>query len=226
MTNELRSTTISDETSPQGLPLRNGPVAAFNPVPEFDEFGNPPLTSGLAVLEMPGRWHVAACRAKHVKAYARDLLRMSRLYDGAIGYMLPMETITVRSACRHRRRYRSPMFPGLIFVCVADDSIELDPNHRTLPSYGISIPESAQQKFRHELNEVELFCLKAPDSVSLWPGVKEGMQVRILTGPFMGYVATVITLDDGRRKMVAVIETLGQAVTVDLSPDVQVEPVD
>jgi transcription antitermination factor NusG len=204
-------------------PAVRGPATAFRGYPEFDEDA-PPLNDGFTVGEMPGRWHVAACRQKHVKAYARDLFVMSRNTDGAVGYMLPMTTITSRT--NRRRRYKSPLFPGLIFVRVADDSVNLDPNHRTFSQFRIIVPDSAQTRFIADLARVEQLVLTDPDHVEVWPGIREGQRVRILSGAFMGREVDVLTLDNRRRKIVVVMAFMGEAVTCDLDDDVMVEPID
>lgn len=225
MTNETTHVTIPSvpafPSQDRGLE-RHDPATAFQPVPEFDEDA-PPLNDGFAVGQMPGRWHVAACRAKHVKAYARDLFILSRTTDGAVGYMLPMTTVISRT--NRRRRYKSPLFPGMIFVRVADDAVNLDPNHRTFPQFRILVPDSAQQRFVNDLARVEQLVLTDPDHVEVWPGIREGQRVRVMSGAFMGRECDVITLDNHRRKIVVVMQFMGEAVTCDLADDVALEPI-
>jgi len=216
-------------TPPAALPFQDSPpwrspVAAF---PELDADGNPPLTDGRLVADTPGVWHVARCRSKHVKAYARDLLTLSKLTDGAVNFLLPMRHgPTVGSAGTKRRPYKSPLYPGILFVCVADDSLEIDPNHRTFPSQAITVPGRAQDTFRADLARVELMAINDPDTLDVWPGICAGQLVEIQDGHYRGLRARVEEVNPGGKRMLVVhFEDVQFSATVELGEHVRVEPI-
>jgi hypothetical protein len=185
----------------------------------------PPLTpDGLRVTDMNGPWHVAFMRKRYVKAYAMDLLKISRINGGGVGFLLPMETYTVRHAgCRTRRTYHVPLFEGLLFVCVMDQTIDLDP--RRLVSSTLRPPHSAQKRLRDDLERVEIAAMTDASKLNPFPFAVEGANVEVVNGPLRGKRGIVVHADSGKRKFIIQIEILGQAVSYELEDDIDLEPV-
>lgn len=187
----------------------------------------PPLTDGRRVMEMQGEWYVARTRRDHEKVYAAELWRISRHTGGAVGFLLP--TVIRRSRSSHHgweNHYR-PMYPGIIFVCVADHSISLDPNQRTYPQLAMRVPPRSQPILQHDLVKVELAAMNDPLRLDvMYPFAQVGRRVRILDGMFQGQVAPVIEADHSERKIVLEIVMLGRVGTYTLPEHVKIEPIE
>jgi transcription antitermination factor NusG len=154
---------------------------------------------------------------------AWDLLRLSRMTDGAVSYLLPMTQYVVRRANRSKRIHHVPLFSGIIFVCVADESLDLDPNHRTWGE--IAVADSGQKKLRDDLQAVETFALTDASRMNPFPFAKIGARVRVCNGPFQNFKGEVIYAEGQRRKFIILIDCLGQKVSYELDDNIDIEPV-
>lgn len=178
---------------------------------------------------MEGTWHVARLKTSLVKSYARDLLKLSRITGGDVGFLLPLVTYTVRHN-RERRTHHVPLFPGILFVCQRDPFLDVDPMRRTYAN-GRAIPplrtgESGQKRLRDDLMKVEAFALTDAARMDPFPFAKIGTPVRVSNGPFRGMVGECIYADGPRRKFVILIDCLGQKVSYELEPEIDLEPID
>lgn len=184
----------------------------------------PPLTpDGLRVHDMTGVWHVAYLRNSWVKAYALDLLKVSRIAGGGVGYLLPMMTYTVRHAtCRVRRTYHVPLFSGLLFVCVMDSDLDIDPLRRV--SRTMLVPACSQPRLREDLTRVEIAAMENESRLNPFPFAVVGTNVEVVNGPLRGKRGVVTYADGGKRKFIISIEILGQSVSYELDDDVDLEP--
>jgi transcription antitermination factor NusG len=185
-----------------------------------------PMNDGRAASELTGNWYVAFVRDKHEKAYAWDIARMCKLTDGAVGYMLPMTEYKVRRPNRSWKIRKRPLLSGrAMFVNVTDDRIDIDTNRRT-SRISVSLDTSTQTRLRADILAIERFILNDASRVDPFPFAKTGQPVRVANGPFQGMTGEVIYADGERRKFVILIDCLGQKVSYELEPEIDLEPID
>lgn len=185
-----------------------------------------PMNDGRSASELAGKWYVAYVRDKHEKAFAWDIHRLCKLTDGAVGYMLPMTEYKVRRSNRSWQVRKRPLLSGrAMFVNVADDRIDIDPNRRTV-RIAMSLETSTQARMVADILAIEKFILTDASRVDPFPFAKVGQPVRVANGPFQGMTGEVIYADGERRKFVIMIDCLGQKVSYELEPDIELEPIE
>lgn len=157
------------------------------------------------------RWHVAhtrpRCEKKLVQACERD----------GIDSTLPI----YRSVKRYRGKtkvFLKPLFPGYLFLRLLPSQRDRLRQNQHLANL-LDVPD--QTEFELQLNEI-LRALTLGAEVQLAPHVKEGMRVRIKSGPLRGFEAWV-QRRDGISEVVLRLDFIGQAAAITALAD-DVEP--
>lgn len=152
----------------------------------------------------PGRWWVAHVRSRQEKALARYLQPLE------VPYYLPQREKKVR---RSGRTFRSflPLFPGYLFF--RGQGRESDAVRRS--DFAVRILEVVQQgQLTEELSQLHRL---GELGASFFPHapIDPGQAVRVVDGPFEGYVGVVIRAKSGNRLLVTV-SLLRKTVAVEL----------
>lgn len=157
------------------------------------------------------RWHVAHTRPRCEKKLVQSCQR-----DG-FHCTLP-QYVSVKRYRGKTVKFLKPLFPGYLFL-------QLEPGQRDRLRHNqhvanlLDVPD--QEEFEQQLQEI----LRAMDlgvEVQLAPQIKEGMRVRIKSGPLRGFEAWV-QRRDGVSEVVLRLDFIGQAAAVS-SPADDLEP--
>lgn len=176
----------------------------------------PPLKCGTELFppnlfELPGSqfpWWVAHTRSRQDKALARHLLGL------AVPYYLPQREKRYRRAGRTFVSYL-PLFPGYVFFRGMESE-----RHSALRSNllvrTLAVPE--QDLLTRELSQLRRL---QESGASLTPCVQfsPGDSVRVVEGPFKGYVGVVLR-DAGRLRLVVSVSMLRSSVAVEFEREV------
>jgi transcription antitermination factor NusG len=185
-----------------------------------------PMNDGRGVSDLTGTWYVSFVRDKHERAYAWDIHRLGTLTNGAVGYLLPLMEYKVRRPNRAWVIRKRPLLTGrVMFVCVSDDRIDIDPNRRT-SKITAALDTSSPERLRSNLLAIEKFLLADASRVDPFPFAKVGSPVKVANGPLQGVKGEVVYADGERRKFVIIIDCLGQKISYELEDDVDLEPID
>lgn len=176
---------------------------------------NPSVTfpADACVAGMKGTWWVAHTKARQEKAFAHDLACKG------ISYFLPlMEQVRVIRG----RKFRPliPLFPSYVFVCGSDDDRLASFRGNRLAGT-IAVPDQAT--LVRELAQIQK-ALDAGAPMAPCAFARKGRRCRVVSGPFMG-VEGIIARDGGSTRLVLAIESLGQAVHLEIEAGL-LEPVD
>lgn len=136
------------------------------------------------------------------KALARELL------ESKVEYYIPYYTnIVKRTDSTAVRKSFLPLFPSYVSFSCRNEPWELLQNNRI----STILPIKAQDKFKHELNQIYLAYEK---SVCLYPILNTNFtleqSVRVIAGPLKGIVGRVVKLKDADYLVLSVCG-LGEA---------------
>ncbi|CAN5886827.1 transcription termination/antitermination NusG family protein [soil metagenome] len=161
------------------------------------------------------RWWCLHTRSRQEKSTARHL--QSR----QISYYLPQVFRESRTPAGRRLRSLIPLFPGYLFL-LADDRQRgeaLKGNHL---ANVLEIPD--QTGLVHDLRQIHQI-LTSGMPVAPEPTFPVGTRVRVINGPLIGLVGTIVRRRGHRDRFVATVRYLGQGATIELA-DWQVEQVE
>lgn len=161
------------------------------------------------------RWWCLHARPRQEKSAARHLQARR------ISYYLPQVFRESRTPAGRRIRSLVPLFPGYLFL-LGDDRQRVEAlkgNH-----LANVLEVSDQTGLVHDLRQIHQMLtsgiLVAPE-----PTFPVGTRVRVINGPFMGLVGTIVRRRGHRDRFVATVRYLGQGATIELA-DWQVEQID
>ncbi len=175
---------------------------------------NPPMLSPSAqsVYDLNGRWWLAHTKARFEKAFAWDLV------GRGIGYFLPMLE-RVRFSGGRKRRMLLPLFTSYVFFNgTEEDRVGALATNRLCRIINVV----RQEKLIRELSMIQK-ALQGKVSLDLYPFAAQGERCRIISGPFMGMVGTVVECSRTARLVLAV-DMLGQGAVMEIDTDL-LEPV-
>lgn len=166
-----------------------------------------PQSSGSAVAQVTGAWHVLYVKSRQEKALGSDLERLG------ISFYLPLIS---KVTCYGSRRFRVqlPLFPGYMFLQgTRDDVIQADRTRRLVRS----LPVVDQRQLGWELDNIRLALQRGADLGSYRP-IQNGSRVYVKSGPFQGLQGIVENHAQANR-LVLQVEMLGQAVSMEIDRD-------
>ena len=159
-------------------------------------------------------WLAAYTRSRHEQQVANQLERKN------LEHLFPTYERVARWSDRVKRS-RAPLFPGYVFVHVADSE-----QVRVLQTSGVvSLVSRAGQAVTllpDEIERLRTCCLRARD-VEPHPYLRIGHRVRVKHGPFAGWEGTLVEKQNSRR-LVITIEQIMKAVAVNID-GADVEPI-
>jgi len=170
---------------------------------------NPPiLPEGVhAPSELPGPWWVAHTKARHEKAFARDM------ENAHAGYFLPLIQRTMVSGGR-KRKVMHPLFPSYVFFTGDDDT-----RYQAMTTNRLCtvIPAEDQARLVRELDQLNL-ALRGEADLDPYPGLATGRAARVKAGPFRGIEGAIVHWQ-GQARLLLQVSMLGQGATIEIEPD-------
>jgi transcription antitermination factor NusG len=166
-----------------------------------------------SVADVQGTWHVAHTKARFEKAFAWDLHRKG------IAYYLPMIE-RVRVSGGRKRRVMAPLFVSYVFFCGSDED-----RHTAMTTNRLCQTIEVPDQFRliQELSCLEQ-ALSGHAELDPYPFAVVGHRCRVIAGPMIGLVGTVVRRDKLAR-LVLEVSMLGQGASLDIECDL-LEPTD
>ncbi|MGC2108156.1 MAG: UpxY family transcription antiterminator [Candidatus Korobacteraceae bacterium] len=165
------------------------------------------MNANLKLHNLDGKhWLAAYTRSEHEHRVAEQL-RVKNLE-----FLLPTYEKLVRWSDRIKRS-QAPLFPGYVFVHVAD-------NERVpvLQTAGVvNIVSSGGRAARLNAEEVERLraCSLRASEVEPHPYLRIGQRVRVKHGPFVGWEGTLVEKQNSRR-LVITVEQIMKSIAVNL----------
>lgn len=155
---------------------------------------------------LPGRWWLVHTKARNEKALAADLDRRR------IDYFLPL----VRPGWRnggHEASVEFPLFPGYLFLRGGDEQRYVTlTTHRAAAVFNVF----DQERLATELATLHR-AITGPESIDLYPGIRQGRRCRIRSGHLRGVEGVVIRRRSRCRVFLA-IGILGQSAELEMDP--------
>lgn len=130
--------------------------------------------------------------------------------DMGIRHYLPLRKKEVKRGGRLQRS-TIPLFPGYVFVCCDEQE-----RYRAMQTGRLVqwLDVVDQERFLSELQDIRLACERGAD-VTLFPRLKRGKWVRVVSGPLTGVTGRVSRRKDGFRvvlEMTAISSAVGVEV--------------
>jgi transcription antitermination factor NusG len=173
----------------------------------------PPTWPTTASAPPDHRWWVLHTLNRHEAALA------SLLTARSIGCYLPR--VPREKIVRGRKvRDESALFPNYLFVFGSAEQVYVADRTKKVANI---LEVQDQARFQHELESIRL-ALAAGPTPEPARFLQRGDRVRVVRGPMAGAVGYIEVLAD-RHQLILQIETLGQAVSVQVRSE-DVEPVD
>ena len=166
-----------------------------------------------SLTELYGTWWIAYTRPRFEKAFAHDMQRMG------IGYYLPMIE-RVRVSGGRKRRVMAPLFVSYVFFCGSDEDRHAAMTTNRL-CQAIEVPD--QNRLVKELCCFEQ-ALSGQVKLDPYPFAVVGHRCRVIAGPMIGLVGTVVRRDKLAR-LVLEVSMLGQGASLEIDCDL-LEPTD
>ena len=153
---------------------------------------------------LPGDWHVLHVKSRQEKALSEELdVR-------GIVYFLPL----VRQRRVYGRRkavIEVPLFPGYVFLKGnADEAYSADRTGRVARIIAVH----DQDRISRELTNVRL-ALSQDGPLDPYPYLREGLRVRVRTGPLQG-LEGLIESRQKQDRLIIQVDVLGQAVSMEI----------
>lgn len=167
------------------------------------------LTSNVSMpyqqsFNVTAKWYVMHTKSRQEKALAQSMDAMG------VTYFLPLIS-QLRSHAGRRVRVQMPLFSGYIFVHGScEDAYACDRTRRVAQIIDIH----DQQQFENEINNIRL-ALAGSISIDPYPLLREGVPVRVRSGPLQGMVGRVESRTKLNR-LILKIEVLGQACSLEI----------
>jgi len=160
---------------------------------------------------MAKEWFLLQYKPNSHKIATRNLVRQG------FELFLPVEEVTTRRASRFETKTR-PLFSGYMFIAFDPDTA---PWRKVNSTYGVSRLVSFHGALRAVpaslINGLQVRCDDTGRLMSEEVTFAKGDEVRIKTGPFANFVATVDRMDRDLRTWV-LLDLMGQQTRVQLKP--------
>jgi transcriptional antiterminator RfaH len=159
------------------------------------------------------RWFVLGTRSRQEKALDQAVRGMG------LSCWLPLRRASRRYGTR-RVESLLPLFPGYLFLWGTRDEAYLADRTRRVAKL-IEVPD--QRSLEWELSNIHraLAC-EAP--LDPYPALKEGVRVRVITGPFLG-IEGVVRSRTAADRLLLQVRMLGTATSLDIHGEF-VEPIE
>lgn len=155
---------------------------------------------------LPGRWWLVHTKARNEKALAADLDRRR------IDYFLPLVRPGQRNG-DHKASTEIPLFPGYLFLRGGDEQRYVTlTTHRAAAVFDVF----DQERLTTELATLHR-AITGPESIDLYPGIRQGRRCRIRSGHMRG-VEGVVVRRRGLCRVFLAIGILGQSAELDIDP--------
>jgi transcription antitermination factor NusG len=155
-------------------------------------------------------WYAIYVRSRHEKSVHSALL------DRGVDASLPMRTVMRRWSDR-KKKVKFPLFRGYVFVNI---NLKID-NLSVLQTPGvvkfIGIRKEPSRIPDEQIHWIHMMVSKS-DMVRNEREIPVGQRVRVMTGPFKG-TEGVVKRTGGRSRLVVLIESIMQAVSIDIKPE-------
>ena len=155
-------------------------------------------------------WYVIYVRSRHEKNVHSVLL------DKGIDASLPMRTV-VREWSDRKKKVKLPLFRGYVFVNI---DLKID-NLNVLQTQGvvkfIGIRKEPSRIPNEQIHWMHMLAAE-PTTVRAEKEIPLGQRVRVMIGPFKGTEGMVKRVGS-RSRLVVLIESIMQAVSVDIKPE-------
>jgi transcription antitermination factor NusG len=155
----------------------------------------------------PRRWIAAYTRSRHELAVA------SQFRQKGLDALLPTYRRLSRWSDRIRRT-QTPLFPGYVFVRIADGE-----HRRVLQTGGVAsiVCRSGKPVPLSDADVEKLrICMENPAAVEPHPYLRVGQRVRVKHGPFRGWEGVLVEKKNSTR-LVLTIEQIMKPVSIDIS---------
>jgi transcription antitermination factor NusG len=159
-----------------------------------------------SMLETQPRWLAAYTRSRHEAVVA------DQLQQKGLATLLPTYERLSRWSDRVQR-IRAPLFPGYVFVCVAETDrtrvLQTSAVVTIVSRGGKPVPLSGEdmQKLR--------LCAENPSLLEPHPFLLIGQRVRVKHGPFEGWEGVLVEKKNSSR-LVMTVEQIMRSVSIDL----------
>jgi len=155
-------------------------------------------------------WYVIYVRSRHEKNVHSALL------DKGIDASLPMRTV-VRKWSDRKKKVKLPLFRGYVFVNI---DLKID-NLNVLQTPGvvkfIGIRKEPSRIPDEQIHWMHMMVAESA-TVQTEKEIPVGQRVHVMAGPFKG-TEGVVKRVRGRFRLVVLIESIMQAVSVDIKPE-------
>ncbi|MFP4144022.1 MAG: transcription termination/antitermination NusG family protein [Phycisphaeraceae bacterium] len=149
-------------------------------------------------------WHVLHTKSRQEKAVADYLARRG------IEHFLPLLP-QVRYYGKRKAKVALPLFPGYVFLRgTREEAFEADRTRRLAQI----IEVADQEQFDRELGSIRL-ALEAEAPLEPFPYLRKGIRAEVRSGPMRG-MQGVVQDRTQRDRLILQVETLGQAVSVEV----------
>ena len=155
-------------------------------------------------------WYVIYVRSRHEKSV------YSALLDKGIDASLPMMTV-VRKWSDRKKKVQIPLFRGYVFVNI---DVKID-NLNVLQTAGvvkfIGIRNKPSRIPDEQIHWMHMLVAES-DTVRAEKEIPVGQRVRVMIGPFKG-IKGVVRRVGSRSRLVVLIESIMQAISIDIKPE-------
>ena len=155
-------------------------------------------------------WYAVYVRSRHEKSV------YSALLDKGIDASLPMMTV-VRKWSDRKKKMQIPLFRGYVFVKI---DVNID-NLNVLQTAGvvkfIGIRNKPSRIPDEQIHWMHMLVAES-DTVRAEKEIPVGQRVRVMIGPFKG-IKGVVRRVGSRSRLVVLIESIMQAVSIEINPN-------
>ena len=155
-------------------------------------------------------WYVVYVRSRHERNV------YSALLDKGIDASLPMKTV-VREWSDRKKKVQLPLFRGYVFVNI---DVKID-NLNVLQTLGvvkfIGIRNKPSRIPDEQIHWMHMLVAES-DTVRAEKEIPVGQRVRVMIGPFKG-IKGVVRRVGSRSRLVVLIESIMQAVSIEINPN-------
>ena len=155
-------------------------------------------------------WYAVYVRSRHEKSV------YSALLDKGIDASLPMMTV-VRKWSDRKKKMQIPLFRGYVFVKI---DVNID-NLNVLQTAGvvkfIGIRNKPTRIPDEQIHWMHMLVAES-DTVRAEKEIPVGQRVRVMIGPFKG-IKGVVRRVGSRSRLVVLIESIMQAISIDIKPE-------
>ncbi len=151
-----------------------------------------------------GLWHVIHTKPRQEKALVKSISGQG------IHYFLPLVR-QIRIYGHRRREVELPLFPGYVFLrgTVEETYCAMDTRRAVRV---LSVTD--QDGMDHDLHQIAM-ALRGEGVLDPYPYLREGVRVRVRSGPFCGLEGLVDAKKRGDR-IILIVRTIGRATSLEI----------